>query len=451
VNATETITGTRQVAEFIVRTDFNSLLEDVVAQAQTAIRDHVGAMLAAREDAAVCAAAKVAAGGGGRAESTLISTGQRVPAAMAAMANAIMASTLDADDGAYRPTGHMGHAGGVVVPGALAVAEREHASGKDLITAVVIGYEVALRVGWLSYLGGAYAPAGMVGNFGAAALAAKLIGLDVTQTAHALGIAEAHCLHPSRAKDYMHMTMTKEASGWGAFTGVSAALLAQAGFEGPETVFDMPENDPEPLAGLGREWEIRRLYFKPYSLCRYSHAPIDGLLAIMRQNGLSTGDVSRVEVGTAVPAVNGMVNYRPQNTWEAQFSIPYAVGVALAEGMVLPAQIAGERLKDDVILDQADKISVVVDPEADALRPGMVAARITVETTAGGRFTTFIPDPLGSPENPLGEAALRRKFDALTEPTLGPDRSERLYARLSDLTAVADITTLVEEFQPSIR
>jgi len=451
VNVIDTITGTRQVADFIVQTDFNGLPDDVVAQAKTSIRDHVGAMLAARLDPGVRAAADVAAAMGGQPESTVISSGQRVPAAMAAMVNALMASTLDADDGAYRPTGHMGHAGGVVVPSALAVAEREHASGSDLIAAVVIGYEVALRVGWLSYLGGAYAPAGMVGNFGAAALTAKLIGLDAAQTANALGIAEAHCLHPSRAKNYMHMTMTKEASGWGAMTGVSAALLAQAGFEGPETVFDMPDNDPEPLATLGTEWQIRRLYFKPYSLCRYCHAPIDGLFVLMQQNGLSTEDIRRVEIGTAVPAAGGMVNYRPENTWEAQFSIPYALGAALAEGTVLTAQIADIRLHDDVILDQADKISVVVDPEADALRPGMVAARVTVETKAGSRFTTFVADPLGSPENPLSEAGLHQKFGALTEPALGPDQSQRLYQRLSNLEKVADVTTLVDEFQPENR
>ena len=116
MNAIDTITGTRQIAEFIVQTDFNGLPDDVVAQAKTSIRDHVGAMLAARFDPGVRAAAEVAAQMGGQPESTVISSGQRVPAAMAAMVNALMASTLDADDGAYRPTGHMGHAGGVVVP-----------------------------------------------------------------------------------------------------------------------------------------------------------------------------------------------------------------------------------------------------------------------------------------------------------------------------------------------
>jgi 2-methylcitrate dehydratase PrpD len=288
----------------------------------------------------------------------------------------------------------------------------------------------------------------MVGNFGAAAAAAKLLGLDAVQTANALGIAEAHCLHPSRAKNYLKMTMTKESGGWGAITGVTAALLAQAGFEGPETVFDMPDNDPEPMAALGQEWEIRRLYFKPYCLCRYCHGPIDGLLELMRQNGLGAGDIKRVEIGTAVPAVNGMVNYRPQNTWEAQFSIPYALGAALAEGTVMPAQIAGTRLQEDMILKQVDKITVVVDPEADALRPGMVAARITVETKAGDSYVTFVSHPLGSPENPMSEDELREKFCCLTAPVLGSGLNQRLYQRLSDLETVSDITTLVDEFQP---
>ncbi len=406
-------------------------------------------MLAAREDAAVLAASTAALAMGGLPQASLIGSNRRLPVNGAAMVNAVMASTLDMDDGAYRPVGHLGHAGGVLVPTALALAESRHASGKDLILATVIGYEMALRVGWLSFLGGQYAPAGMVGNFGAAAVTARLLGLDAMRTAHALGIAEAHCLHPSRAKNYHHMTMTKEAAGWGAMTGVSAALLAEAGFEGPETIFDLPDNSPEPLATLGQEWEIMGLYFKPYSLCRYAHAPVDGLLDLMRENQLVAADVAGVTVGIATPAVEKMLNYRPENTWEAQFSLPYGVGAALADGVVLPAQIAPRRIHDTAILAQVDKVSVVVDAEADALRPGMVAARVTLVTAAGETLTTFVSHPRGEPANPLSAADLAEKFKSLTAPGLGPEKSAELFRALSDLEAVGDVAPLVADFQPA--
>jgi len=365
------------------------------------------------------------------------------------MANAIMAGCLDLDDGDYRPVGHLAHAGRIAVPTSLALAESTGATGKDLIVAVAIAYEVTLRAGWLILGWGenhrTYPSSGMTGTYGAAAAAAKLMGLDRAKTTHALGIAEAHCLHTSRVKRNTKEIMTKEAEGWGAMTGVTAALLAQSGFEGPDTIFDLPTDNREPLETLGLEWELQNLYFKPYSCCRYSHAPVDGVLELMQKHNLDAEAIQKVTVGVASSAAS-LRYYRPATTWEAQFSLPFAVGAAIADGDVGPAQIAADRLGDANILKQADKVEQVDDPEADALRPGMVPARVTITTTSGETLEAWVPYPRGAPQNPLSSEELDAKFRKLASRALGTGGTEDLsdyLDRLETLDNVSDLITKI--------
>lgn len=439
--------STKDVANFITTTSFDRLPADVVAKAKVAIRDHLGVLLAAHNVKAVAAARKVALAMAGREESTLIGIGVKVPCNLASLVNAVMTRTLDMDDGAYRTTGHLAHAGGVVVPSSLAVAERQNATGKQLIEAVVVGYEVALRAGWIISLWPMFAPAGMAGTYGAAAAAAKLLGLNTEETADALGVAEAHCLYPSRAKRFERTAMTKEAAGWGAMTGVTAALLAQAGFNGPETLFDLPEYNQEPLETLGKEWEIMGIYFKPYSSCRATHAPLDGVFELIKQHNLTADNISRIIAGVATHLATSMTNYRPANIWQAQFSIPFVIGAALADGEVGPVQIAENRLVDDVLLSQADKVKLVGDPEVDALASskGTRSCRIKIETKDGREFETFVGYPRGAPQNPLSEEELVGKFRKLATRAMGAERTEDLVKCLDELEDLGNINNLVDK------
>jgi len=439
--------STKDVANFITTTSFDRLPTDVVAKAEVAIRDHLGVLLAAHDDKAVAAARKVAIAMGGREEATLIGIGVKVPCNLAALVNTVMTRTLDMDDGAYRATGHLAHAGGVVVPSSLEVAERQNATGKQLIEAVVVGYEVALRAGWIISLWGMFAPAGMAGTYGAAAAAAKLLGLSTGETADALGVAEAHCLYPSRAKRFNRMAMTKEAAGWGAMTGVTAALLAQAGFNGPDTLFDLLEYNKEPLATLGKEWEIMGLYFKPYSSCRATHAPLDGVFQLIKQHNLTADNIKIVTTGVSAAFATMFANYRPRNIWQAQFSIPFVIGAALADSEVGPLQIAENRLADATLLNQVDKVKVVSDPEVDALASskGMRSCRIKIETKDGRQFETFVSYPKGSPENPLSEEELLGKFRKLATRAVGVERTADLVKCLDELEHLTNINKLVEK------
>lgn len=440
--------STKSVASFITGTAYERLPPAVVTQTKLAIKDQLGVSLAANDDRGVVAARKVAVAVGGGQESTLIGTGTKVPCAMASMVNATMAAALDMDDGAYRSVGHLVHAGCVVVPTALAMMERQNGTGRDLIKAAVVGYEVTLRAGWLMRFLGFAAPSSTAGAYGAAAIASKALGLNVDKTVNALGIADTHATRPSAAKHPLgEMPMTKEGAGWGAMTGVMSALLSQAGMKGPRTVFDLEKYSKEPLASLGQGWETMGLYFKPYSSCRYTHAPVDGVLELMKRNSIQAKDISKVIVKVATQAAEEMAQRRPPDPWQAQFSLPFVIGAAIAYGQVGPDQVAETSLNDRSILREADKIALQGDPEIDALRPGMVPSRVMIETTGGSVYETYVPYPSGSTQNPLGREELENKFLRITAPVIGEHRAKDLSRCMDALEDLAGVAELVDRLR----
>ena len=447
--------STKDVANFIASTSFNQLSSGVIAKAKVAIRDSLGVSLAAHNDRAVEAVRKVAIAMGGREESTLMGIGTKVPCNMAAWVNAVMGSTLDMDDGIFGPEGHRCHPGAMVVPSSLALAERQNSTGKSLIEAVVVGYEVAIRNGAMMAEGKGGIQAGIGGNYGAAAAAAKLLGLTPEKIVNALGIAEAHRPYPTPAaifrdknsspQEFMkHTPMTKENYGWAAMTGVTAALLAQAGFSAGRTIFDLPMYNQKILGTLGKEWEILNIYFKPYSTCRALHASIGGVLELIKKHNLPPDDISKITTGVSSIRAE-MSNYRPSTRWEAQYSIPFAIGAALVDGEVGPKQIAEEKLDNKEILTQADKVLVFIDPEVEALMPGIDASSVEIETRGGAKFKTFQRYPWGEPQNPLSEEDLKEKFRKLATGALGVEKTEELIKCVSRLEDLSSINELLEK------
>lgn len=444
--------STESVAQFVCEISFETLPPEVIAQAKKAIRDVIGVMVAANGDRAVEAARRMMIRRGGVPESTVVGAETKLPCEAAAFVNTIMANTLDMDDGSHGLPGHkriyLCHPGCVVVPSSMVVAERQRTSGKALLEAVVAGYEVALTTGWMMVETRDEALAAVpteTGAYGATASAAKLLGLSVEETVNALGIVEAHCpLAPLRFI-WTQANMTKEACGWAANTGVSAALLAQAGFGGQPTLYDLPGCSRKPIETLGRRWGIMSLYFKPYSMCRCGHSAIDGILEIVNKYGLVPEDILEIRIGSASGKGAMMSDPRPANTWQAEFSIPFAVGAAIVDGKVGPDQVAETRLSDKAILSLADKVRLRSDPEVDKLLPGIYAAKVEVDTRSNKTFQTFIKYPRGDLENPLTDDELRDKFMTLVAKVVGSDRAGELDRCIGRLEKFDDMVELVDK------
>ncbi|MBI4337726.1 MAG: MmgE/PrpD family protein [Chloroflexi bacterium] len=436
----------RQAAEFIVDLDLARLPQEVVRAAKLHILDAIGCAVGASRTTAARAAVRFAEGLGRSNEATVLLTGKRASVPAATFANCVAASALDYEDGGMLGGFHPGS--GVVAP-ALTLGEREDSPGRDVVLAVVAGYEVGLRHHLMAVLlagdpWGAGATGTMAG-VGAAAAAAKLLKLDATRTLNALGIGS--CTRPVARDGGMPQfgSMVKEAIGWGGITGVSAALLAQKGYTGGFTTLGgrVDGREEHPYYPLdGRDWFILKTYFKAYSACRFTHAALDCVLQLKAQHSLKADDVARVVVGSTLRA-STLNTQRPANLEQAQYSFPFVIGCALLYGRATPDEVAEERLNEPAILEQAAKVHVQTDPEVQSYDPRRHPARVRIETRSGQVLTTFKLTATGDFDEPMSEERLRAKFMALAAPAIGEENARKVMSLVENLEQVGSVREVV--------
>ena len=283
------------LAEFIVRTRYETLPLDVVHQAKRAVLDFIGVSLAGGRIGMAPITTPLIADMGGVEEATIIGDGRRLPAMQAAFVNGVSGHTLDMDDGQRFANGHPGVG---VIPAVLALAERDDLSGKEVIEAVVVGYEAFLRLGSAinpSHLNRGFHTSATVGAFSSAAACSKILGLGAGQTANALalaGLQSAGLLEVTASGQIgKHFQVGKAAQ-----NGVLAALTAQEGGEGPDEIFEgakgflQAHTDIEKYDGLwgdlGNSYQITTIYFKRHAACRHIHGVLDAIEEIKNQHGL---------------------------------------------------------------------------------------------------------------------------------------------------------------------
>jgi len=326
------------------------------------------------------------------------------------------------------------HCGAAVIPAALAVAERLDSNGRDLLTAIVAGYEVMIRSSLALNPSAArlrgWHLTGVVGPFGAAAACAVLLKLNAEETAWALGLAgtQGAGLWAFNADGSMSKRLHP---GKAAHSGVLAAELAQLGFSGPTSIYEFEDGgvlkafsdhaDKALLTrDLGRTYHIDDNSIKPYCCCGSTHAYIDAALALRKKLGAPWDTSRKVRVGTCkVVDVQCGFDYVPGSVLNAQMSLRYAVAVALLEGAALPAQFTDDKLCDPLIIAVAAAIELVADPELDKLYPKDFAGWVAVEHN-GRRERIDILNPTGSIHAPINAAGITEKFRGIN-PSLDTD------------------------------
>jgi len=361
------------------------------------------------------------AGAPARGEATV--WGEAAPslrAADAALVNGVAAHGFELDD--YHNAKL--HAGAVVIPAALAMAEKLDASGERLVTAIAAGYEVMIRSSLAMHPSATrlrgWHITGVCGPFGAAVACAVLLGLYDEHTAWALGLAgtQGSGVWAFNADG----TMSKRFhAGRAAYSGVLAAELAALGFTGPTRIYEFHDggvlkaysdrSDPAPLtAELGTVYRLDSNRIKPYSCCGSTHSYVDAAFELRRRLGTPWDPKRRVRVGLAnVVDVQCGFPYIPTSALNAQMSLRYVVAAALLEGQVLPPQFSDRKLSDPTITALAEKLELEHDPALDKLYPEQFAAWIAVED-AGKWVRVDVLDPLGSDANPVGERGVIEKF-----------------------------------------
>ena len=354
----------------------------------------------------------------------------------ACLFGASLIDSIDAHDGQVLTKGHVGVA---ILPALLATLSEQlnkgdELSGKELITSLIIGYEVATRAGIALHSTALdYHTSGAWNGLGVAAISARLMRLSHQQTYEALGIAEFHGPRSQMMRCIDYPTMVKDGSGWGALAGITSSLLDKANFTGaPAITMDANtlSNDAEKTAivhrtwqDIGQRWYIQEQYFKAYPVCRWAQPAIESIRQIQKNNPLDYTQINRIKVVTFHQAKRLHIT-QPQNTEQAQYSLPFSVASALIDGEVSVDSIgetqAGLFHPKRIALSQKVKIEEL--DEYNALFPAERWAHAIITLANGKELQSSACIARGNPENPLTEDEILDKFYRLTKQSIKPSR-----------------------------
>lgn len=350
--------------------------------------------------------------------------GRKASMAGAAYAGATQTDNLDGHDG-YNPT--KGHIGVVVVPTLAALSETiADISGREALAAIAVGYEVAGRAGIsLHATVSDYHTSGAWNALGVVAMAARLRGMSADEMRQAMGIAEYHGPRSQMMREIANPTMLHDGSGWGAMVGLSAAILAEKGFTGAPAITIEEEDVAQHWGDLGEFWQMLHQYVKPYPICRWAHASIDAVRQIMLEHGLNHEQIANIDVNTfhqGACLFQGM----PDDTSKAQYSLPFAVAVMTAYGRIGVEHITGTGLKDPLVAQIIDRISVHESQEHSNNFPAYRLADVTITSTDGETLTSGKVHARGGPEAPMDRSEVIAKFMEFATPPLGEDRAAKI-------------------------
>ena len=436
---------TATLAAYVAELKFEDIPQEVRERAKALALDFLGSAIRARRDAESTPTlfkTLETLALDTRGESTVFGDNRTWTPAVAALLNGALGHSLDFDD---THADASLHPSAPVVPAAFAVGELVGASGREVLTAIVAGYEVCCRLGLAldptSHYARGFHPTATAGTFGAAAAAAKLFGLPQEKIVAAFGLAG------SQAAGSLQFLVN---GGWNkryqvgasAMNGVIAATLARNDFVGAAESIEGKHGllvgytdnaHPEKVtAGLGKVYETMNVGVKPYPSCRYTHAALDALIAMRREHNLTPGQIKRVEIGLHRNGItltgDAATKRHPTSVVGGQFSMFFTGAVALDQGRF--GWDDYDRLGDAAIDALADKFDVVRDERMEQGRKHPFGARVRI-TTEDGVHERIHADPSGEPNSFPDAQAMTQKFLTLARPVLNGRADELADAILS--------------------
>jgi 2-methylcitrate dehydratase PrpD len=426
--------------------------EEARSAAQRAWLDTLGVMLAGSIEPASVIVRRLCEQEGGRPRCTVVGTGLRTSAAAAALANGTAAHALDFDDMCFVS---LAHPSAPLVAASLAAGELAGASGSSLLDAFVVGFEIEGVLGRAlnpSHYGRGWHCTSTLGSIGAAAAAARILGLDPDATSHALSIAASQA---SGLKENFG-TMTKPLhAGLAAQNGVRAALLAQSGFTASHAALDGSQgfaaatcDEPPTLraraAALGRRWEILEtgITVKLYPSCAATHPMLDALLDLRRAHPFTGDEVERIEVAVDAVTPTVLLYADPATGLEAKFSMQFCAAAAAARGHVGLETFDGEQVADPAVRRLLPRVSMRVDPQLGQEAPPMTQARVAVSLADGRRLTADADAARGYPARPAGRDELDAKFRSCARRALSSDVADAVLGELHAFAGIGDVREL---------
>jgi len=448
------------LAKYVEEAQFHDFPKEVIAKAKYLILDSIGCALGGVQTDIGRIYIELAKDLRGEPESTVIGDGTKISSMNAANVNTQLANLLDFDDTYefYPP----GHPGCEIIQTALALGEAVRASGEELLAAVIVGYEISLRVGraagsflwhlWIS-------PLGISSRLlGPAAVACRLLKLDREATCNALRIAQAQDIGlPLRGKHSVPEDTTvgvvKGNYGIASLQGILAARQAQKGLTGMKSLLDADrktwylrggevDNYDELTQSVGKSYRIMEVSFKPAPSCRWTHPPITAAWEALKGRPVKAEEIAQI----IVKGVERLKRYEWEAMVDAQFSIPCALALAISGEEPGPRWYTTGRFRDADIRELARKVKFEHDPKAEELeiKEGKIMCTVEIIFKDGNIKKACIEHIKGTPDNLMSEEELRAKFRANAVSVIAEAQIGQAIDSIMNLEELAEVSLLTE-------
>ncbi len=441
---------------FIHDLKYEDLSATTVHAAKRALLDTLGVCLTGRQTDLTEIIYNYTAVGHGGPATKLWLDGRDVSLPGAVLAHGFACDSVDMHDGFQRTKGHPGAA---VIPGALALLHDGGGNpidGKELITSIVVGYEISVRAGVTIHATTAdYHTSGAWNTLGVAAIYARRHKLTHEQTRHALGIAEYHGPRSQMMRCIDYPTMLKDGSGWGAMAGMSAGMMAQAGFTGaPAITVEIGADGAnaknqeavEMWADLGSNFVMDKQYFKKFAVCYWAQPAVAATLNLREQHNIDAADITKIRVETFHEATR-LAHPNPENTEIAQYSLPYPVGAALVFGQITAKELVAEQLTNPEVLRLSNMVELAEDDEFNEIFPNDRFCRVTITTADGTSVTSEPTTPPWTEKAPPTDAELDYKFRTIVGQVMPQEQVDGLIKMLWDVENAPAANVILDQLQ----
>jgi len=449
-------TSTEKMAAYINGMSYEQLPAAAVDAGKRCIIDCLGVAVAGREEDAGRIISEYIRDSS-KPEAGVIGGGFKTSTDQAAWVNGTIAHALDYDD-YFTPVGSTPyHPTSVILPAVLAVGEKLHVSGREVLLAYITGFEVEaeLALAWAKpqYDLGWHTTA-TLGSLGAAAAVAKILSLDEEKIRMALGVASSLC--GGLRKNFGTMTKPLHA-GNAARNGVLAAIMAQQGFTADRDILDGSLSFGQVLGGETEQGaveinlEVKKEYqivspgvaLKPYPSCAYSHWAIDAVLELKKEAAIAPDNIAEVECYTSPELTNLLIHSRPRTALEGKFSLEFCTAVALIDGEASLNQFIDEKVADSAVQELVKKVKYVHPPE---MKSGLTSlgGELVIKLRDGGVYSRKVDVARGNPGNPLTQDELINKYKDCVRLFLSPEDTEKSLEMLLNLESIADVAELMD-------
>lgn len=443
------------VYSFVQGFTFDRAPESIQALMKTCLLDIIGVAAGARSNRTSTVLKEYAAAHypATTLASRLWFDGRAVHPLGAAYAGGFCVDSLDGHEGHFTSKGH---AGATVVPAVIALvdaylAQGKRISGEELLSVLTIGYETALRAGQaLMATAPEYHASGAFSGIGVVCAGARLLGLDEQTFNHALGIAEYFGPRCPMMRLIDHPSMLRDAHGAGAYAGINALLMAQAGVTGAPAATVESATVSAFWSSLGQTWEIEEQYFKPWPVCRWAQPALTAMTDLMTQHPeLKADAIERIVVETFHESVQLQGHY-PSNADEAQYALAFPLAALVARGQVGPAEVTGDAIHAADILAVSGKVEIREADDLSARFPKEILSRVTVDLKDGRSLASPTTPAKGDPATALSPREFSEKFHLFADESLGTERSHAIERSVAELTHFADSQAFLDLLLSSV-